>query len=102
MQKPIVFFCRCKPDGYDIIDIVRKQRRAFIGYPAWREGKFGHERDFRSALYNIRSENPDNYAVDKNIRTKAYKSQIRANYNLVGDVVNGSIVLIPRPALGIR
>ena len=38
----VAFFSRCRPSGgaeqADPIEIVLRERRVFIGYPAWREG----------------------------------------------------------------
>jgi hypothetical protein len=31
-----VFFSRCRPQNADIIDIVLRERRVFIGWPLWR------------------------------------------------------------------
>ena len=100
MSNPIVFYCRCKPDGYDIIDIVRKEKRAFIGYPAWRK-EDRQDHSFLSALHDISSGVPASDALSRDARENGYKSQININCNLVRDVGDGSIVLVPRPALGL-
>lgn len=99
MANEIVFFCRCRPQDSDPIDIVLKQKRVFIGYPAWRDGKSGQDFDFRSAMVDLASVARDyiHNAEPDPIRRR----QIKANVNLVHEVGNNSIVLVPRPDRGL-
>ena len=39
-----VFFSRCRPQDADPIEIVLRERRVFVGWPAWRPGA-SQERD---------------------------------------------------------
>jgi hypothetical protein len=96
---PIVFFCRCRPQDSDAIDIVLDTRRVFIGYAAWREGKFEQDHSFRSAIIDLSSTDQDGSALDPQIKSN-YRRQISLNRNLVREATNGSIVLVPRPARG--
>lgn len=98
MSKPIVFFCRCRPQDSDAIDIVLEAKRAFIGYPAWRKGKYEQEDSFRSAIVDLSEVGQDKNALDRRIRE--WRRQISLNRNLVRDVSDGSILLVPRPGRG--
>lgn len=37
MRAPRAFYVKCRP-GLDVVDIAKKYRRVFIGYPAVRAG----------------------------------------------------------------
>jgi hypothetical protein len=100
MHRRIVFFCRCRPQGSDAVDIVRDTNRVFIGYPAWREGKFEQDHSFHSAIVDLSSVDQDGNALDPRLDSE-YRRQISVNRNLVREAGNGSIVLVPRPARGL-
>jgi hypothetical protein len=97
---PLVFFCRCRPQDSDAIDIVLNTKRVFIGYAAWREGKFEQDHSFRSAIVDLSSTDQDGSVLDPQIKN-GYRRQISLNRNLVHEAGIGSIVLVPRPARGI-
>ena len=100
MHSPIVFFCRCRPQGSDAVDIVLDTNRVFIGYPAWREGKYEQDHNFRSAIVDLSSIDQDGDALASQLDS-GYRRQISVNRNLVREVGNGSVVLVPRPARGL-
>jgi Restriction endonuclease len=94
-----VFFCPSRPQGSDPIEIVLKQSRVFIGYPAWRPGKFQQDHDFREAILDLGSTDHDDEPTDGEIH--GWRRQIAGNRRLVREVGEGAIVLIPRPARGV-
>jgi hypothetical protein len=100
MPYPIVFFCRCRPQDSDAIELVRTTNRAFIGYPAWREGKFLQDHNFRSAMVDLSSVDQDKISLASRL-DNGYRGQIALNRNLVREAGDGSIVLVPRPARGL-
>lgn len=99
MPSPIVFFCRCRPQGSDAIGIARATNRAFIGYPAWRKGKFELDHSFRSAIVDLGIAQQDDDVLASGL-SGAWRRQIALNRNLVREAGIGSIVLLPRPAQG--
>jgi hypothetical protein len=92
---PVVFFNRCRPNC-DIINLVLDQKRVFIGYPAYRPGKYLQDRDFRDALIDLSSPDQDQDPLAAEIDSRSYRRGISANRNLVRDVQPGAIVLVPR------
>jgi hypothetical protein len=99
MHPPIVFYCRCRPQDSDAIDIVLDTKRAFIGYPAWRDGKYEQDHNFRSAIVDLSSIDQDGDVLDPQLDS-GWRRQISLNRNLVREATNRSIVLVPRPARG--
>jgi hypothetical protein len=100
MNSAIVLFCRCRPQGCDAIDLVLREKRVFIGYPAWRVGKFLQDHEFHNAVIDLRDPNQDLEALDPQVGG-VYKRQISGNRRLVREVDSGAIMLVPRPARGI-
>ena len=100
MPAPIVFFCRCRPQNSDAIEIALETNRVFIGYPAWRKGKFELDHSFHSAIVNLGATQQDNDVVAAELSV-SWRRQIAVNRNLVREAGNGSIVLLPRPARGL-
>ena len=91
MTSPTVFFCRSRPQGCDAIDLVRDERRVFIGYPAWRKGRYEQDHNFHEAIRDLSSADQDQVALDS--RVNDWRPKISAQRNLVREVVRGSIVL---------
>jgi hypothetical protein len=94
-----VFFCRCRPQHADPIEIVVRERRVFIGWPAWRPGA-SQERD------RMADEIVDFWCPDEewNALYGGYGEERRhyqGNRNFVRKVGPGSIALVPRPSLGV-
>ncbi len=96
-KKPIAFFCRAKPQDADAFEIFKDHNHVFIGYPFWTE-------DCTEQLYQtdltrcIR--NPMAYTDEEWARLGANR-QITQNRNFIKTVARGSIVVIPRPTLGV-
>ena len=99
MPRPIVFYCRSRPQESDAIDIALDTNRVFIGYPAWRDGKYEQDHSFRSAIVDLSSIDQDGDALDAQLG-KDWRRQISLNRNLVREADNDSIVLVPRPVRG--
>jgi hypothetical protein len=98
MSSPLVFFCRCRPQESDAVDIVLATDRVFIGYPAWRAGKYLQDHDFRDAIIDLSA--TDQNADPTASEFRKWLRQVSANRRLVREVTEGSIVLVPRPARG--
>jgi len=110
-EKPICIMVRNKPQGADIIDVVEKSRRAFLGYPAQYSGKELATSNLFGALYNLNNsvdwpEFKENFKERYKQRRKehpdkklgrGYPTQVTKNFNLVQDAVENSIILVPRP-----
>lgn len=99
MASRTVFFCRSRPQGSDPIEIVLKHNRVWIGYPAWRPGKFQQQHDFRDAILDLSSADHDDEPTDGEIRD--WRRQISGNRRLVREAGEGAIVLVPRPSRGV-
>ncbi len=100
MTTPIVFFCRCRPQECDAIELVLEEKYVFIGYPAYRPDKLHQDRDFHDAIIDLSSPDQDQEAMDPSL-SKSYRRQISANRRLVREVGSGAIVLVSRPSRGI-
>ena len=96
MNQTIVFFVRSKPQGADIIDLVREEKRVFIGYPLYKRDSRYDETSIKSCMYDISQ--PESIDM-KNIPSK-FSRQIRKNINLVRAAIRNSYVIIPRPKQG--
>lgn len=97
----IAFYVKCRPQNADAIDLVKKVKRVFIGYPAWRKNWSWNAKDVKRALIDISISEPDwdHKLIDK--KQSASIRQINTNRNLVRDISEGSMVAIPRPGEGI-
>ncbi len=97
MSKPIVFFSRCRPQKADLIDIVLKNNRAFIGWPAWvADYKIGQ---LRECIADLACSDSKWESLVPHF--DEYRRHYTQNRNLVKKVVPGSLVLVPRPNLGL-
>lgn len=56
---------RNRPQGADIIDIVIKEKRAFVGYPPVYENKWAQENNFRDVMFDISNSNEDDWQAFK-------------------------------------
>jgi hypothetical protein len=93
-----VVFSRCRPQGSDPIDIVVRERRAFIGYPAWREGVERRQGHLREALIDFSVPDADWRALRPDLENPKMSSQTR---NFARAVAVGDIMLVPRPSRGV-
>ena len=98
MAKPIVFYSRCKPQDFDAIEIVKEEKRIFIGHPMARSGANYDPLNLRNCVVDLSCEHDEwNTAHAASSRKKQYNQ----NRNLVRHVGIGSIALVPRPTLGV-
>ncbi len=99
MPKPIVFFSRCRPQDADLINIVLQVNRAFIGWPAWRPDRNYTSGCLRDSIVDLACSEEEWQAL----LPQFGKDRVRysQNRNLVQKVVEGSILLVPRPRLGV-
>src|SRR3989344_3316961 len=101
-QKPIVFIIRNKPwgkddtGGADIIELVLKYKRVFVGYPPFKKDVPLDEDNMASCTYDI---SKDSFDKDS-IRDQEFIGDIHKNMNLVKDAIPGSFVIVPRPEQG--
>ncbi len=102
MGEQIVFFSRCRPQNADAIDLVLREQRVFIGWPAWRPGKKlrkGHLRDAVVDLASCSDEEWSRLCADRRFG-EGCRRQFTQNRNFVRSVGIGSIALVPRPERG--
>lgn len=100
MKENVVFFSRCRPQSSDPIDIVLRERRAFIGYAAWRtdvEPRRGH---LREAMIDFRCSD-DAWNAYYSKFDKENRKQYQQNRNFIQSINPGAIALVPRPNRGL-
>ena len=91
-----VFFVKCRPQDADIIDIVRSEKRVFIGYPPWRRGARYDPTHMASCVVDLGSAQGDwRKEIDE------YRPPMKANHGFASSVKKGWIVAIPRPGDGL-
>lgn len=93
-----VVFSRCRPQDSDPIDIVIRERRAFIGYPAWREGVERRQGHLRDAIVDFQESDENWWALRPQLENPKMSSQSR---NFARSVAVGDIMLVPRPSRGV-
>lgn len=93
-----VVFSRCRPQESDPIDIVVRERRAFIGYPAWREGVERRRGHLRDAVVDFQEPDANWWALRLQLENPKMSSQSR---NFARSVAVGDIMLVPRPSRGV-
>ena len=98
---PICFMIRNRPQNADIIDLVLRENRAFVGYAPIHKDKWNQDGNFKGAMFDI--SNPDNVAWKKfkqswsgNLYSLRHASTYR---NLVMNADIGSIIAVPRRTL---
>ena len=102
----LCFFTRCKPQGADAISLVREIRRAFVGYPPYRDGAATLTRtNVRSCLYDLSADEPERLGLPGMAERveRSYRRQVSVNKNLIREVAEADepILLIPRPEAGL-
>jgi hypothetical protein len=95
----IVFFCRCRPQEADPIDLVVHERRVFIGYPAWRDGVEPRRGHLRDAIIDLRCSDEEWSRLYSGFGKD--RKHYQQNRNFVHAVGLGSIALVPRPSRGL-
>lgn len=99
-KPPILFYSRCKPQRADALEIALDNNIVFIGYPMWRDRRPGDERNVLSWLVPPNAPSDEWNAARAALRNGSPREYAK-NRNMVGDVVPGSIALIPRPEFGV-
>ena len=93
-----VVFSRCRPGWAEPIDIVVRERRAFIGYPAWREDVEPRRGHLREAVVDFQD-------LEVNWPTLRFRSDspkmTSQSRNFARSVAVGDIMLVPRPSRGV-
>lgn len=98
-ESPAVFFSRCRPQDSDPIEIVVKERRVFIGWPAWRADVEPHRGRLRESLIDLWCSDAEwakhysGFGQDRR--------HYQQNRNFIRTIKPGAIALVPRPSLGI-
>ena len=101
MAKPVVFFSRCKPQGVDAIELVRKVNRVFIGYPMHRPRTTYDPKNLKACVVDPTCSDEE-WDSAKAALPKAERSlQYQKNRNFVRNIGVGSIAMVPRPEKGI-
>jgi Restriction endonuclease len=95
-----VFFSRCRPQGSDPIDLVIRERRAFIGYPSWRHGVEPQRGHLREAIVDLRCSDDEWNALYPNF-DNSQRKMYSQNRNFVWAIEVGAIALVPRPSRGV-
>lgn len=99
MAAGTVFFSRCRPQNSDPIDLVVRERRVFIGYPAWRAGVEPRPDRLREAVVDLWCSDEEWAALRPTFGGDA--KQYQQNRNFVRAIDPGSIALVPRPSRGV-
>ena len=94
-----VFFSRCRPQECDAIELALREKRVFIGWPAWRSGVKPERGHLREAIYDLWCSNEEwNAAYDS---LGAERRHYEKNRNFVRAIDEDDIALIPRPDQGL-
>jgi hypothetical protein len=94
-----VFFSRCRPQSSDPIDLVLREGRVFIGWPAWRIGIVPQRGRLRDAIVDLRC--PDEERAEFCSHCRSERSQYQKNRNFARSIKPGAIALVPRPNRGV-
>lgn len=93
-----VFFTRCKPWGFDAVDVALNNRVVFFGYPLIdRENYDGTH--LKSCMADPSGDTAQWLAALER-ETPNYRKQANRNRNMVDTVLPGDVVIIPRPSRG--
>lgn len=98
-HEPIAFFSRAKPQGADVVDLCRKYRRSFIGYPLFKEGIEASHKNLKQSIIDPSLENDEEWI--NRLKTVKRTNEFSRNKNFIAQVTKGSICLIPRPEQGV-
>jgi hypothetical protein len=89
-----VFYSRCRPQNADLIDIVLRERRMFIGWPLWRPDVEPQRGRLREAIVDRRCSDEEWSALYPHLpENRAMHSRCR---NFVWDIKVGDIGLVQR------
>ena len=99
MAAGTVFFSRCRPQDSDPIDLVLRERRVFIGYPAWRKlPEYPRDR-LRESVIDLWCSDEEWAGLKRGFGNDS--KQYQQNRNFVRTVHPGAIALVPRPSRGV-
>lgn len=96
---PAVFFSRCYPQSCDAIKIVLKEKRVFIGHPAFRADVVPDQNQLRAAVVDPWISDEEWNEIRKNVVEP--RRQHQQNRNFVRQIKPGAIALVPRAAEGV-
>lgn len=94
-----VFFVKNKPQGADMINLVLKYNRVFIGYPAWKNGIERNPEDIARAVYDMKRDD----FTKSDLSDKLNKRQKNGTFRHVKyakKVQPGDYVIVPRVGSG--
>lgn len=94
-----VFFVKNKPQGADMINLVLKYNRVFIGYPAWKNGIERNPEDIARAVYDMKRDD----FTKSDLSDKLNKRQKNGTFRHVKyakRVQPGDYVIVPRVGSG--
>lgn len=100
MIESIVFFSRCRPQDSDPIDLAVRERRIFIGWPAFRDGIEPRRGHLRESVVDLLCPD-DEWKAFYEISDKKLRKQYQQNRNFVHLIKPGAIALVPRPNRGV-
>jgi hypothetical protein len=99
MTNGVVFFSRCRPQGSDTVDLVLRERRVFIGYPAWRKSVAPRRGHLREAVIDFQCSDEDWAPLYASFGIE--RREYQKNRNFIRSVKPGAIALVPRPNRGV-
>lgn len=99
MATGAVFFSRCRPQDSDPVDLVVRERRVFIGYPALRAGVEARRDRLREAVIDLWCSDEEWESLRPTFGKDA--KQYQQNRNFVRTIDPGAIALVPRPSRGV-
>jgi hypothetical protein len=95
MTKGVVFFSRCRPQGSDTVDLVLRERRVFIGYPAWRKNVMPRRGHLRESVIDFQCSDEDWAPLYASFGDE--RREYQKNRNFIRSVKPEAIALVPRP-----
>lgn len=95
-----VFFCRCRPQHSDPIEIVLREKRVFIGYPAWLKDVKPQRGKLRAAMIDVQCTDEEWASLSPRMFTDDHKMYSQ-NRNFARSITCGDIALVPRPSKGV-
>src|ERR1022692_856211 len=99
MTKGVVFFSRCRPQGSDTVDLVLRELRVFIGYPAWRKNVMPRRGHLREAVIDFQCSDEDWAPLYASFGDE--RREYQKNRNFIRSVKPEAIALVPRPNRGV-
>lgn len=99
MATPAVFFSRCYPQDCDAIEIVLRERRVFIGYPAFRTGVVPDRHRLRDSVVDPWISDEEWSGLRQ--RVEQPRREYQQNRNFVREIQPGAIALVPRASKGV-